>query len=383
MKLNRSQARLVATDSSATCIMRSVSRRSFLRRLWFAAAAIGSEKLVFQTLLRDNTLMAEAAELSREAVTIDLHCHPNDLPSSYFPAPDPDLVENMQAGRLDNGVFAARGDYPLIKRDAAGRRYDARKPQPGELFRRCTEQLDPLIEATKKIKLTLARSPTDIIQAKKAGSPSALLAIEGGDPLEGDLSRVQVFFDRGVRVLQLMHYRINEIGDIQTDYPRHNGLTGFGREVVREMNKLGMVVDTAHCSPDTLAGVLAESRFPVIFAHTGAYAQRKLGRHLQDKDMRAIANKGGIVGIWPYLGRRDTFESFLKDIDSTQQLIGSEHVGVATDLFGLDNHTAIPTHKEFALIPAALLKRGYTDAAVEKIVGANFLHLFRDVTENH
>src|SRR6185295_5376250 len=119
----------------------------------------------------------------------------------------------------------------------------------------CTEQLDPLIEATKKIKLTLARSPTDIIQAKKAGSPSALLAIEGGDPLEGDLSRVQVFFDRGVRVLQLMHYRINEIGDIQTDYPRHNGLTGFGREVVREMNKLGMVVDTAHCSPDTLAGV--------------------------------------------------------------------------------------------------------------------------------
>ncbi len=354
-----------------------------MRGLLCTAAALASDRLLFHTLLRDDTLMAEAAELSREAVTVDLHCHPADLPSSYFPGPDPDLGANMRAGGLDAGVFAARGDYPLIRRDAAGRRYEARKPRPGELFARCTEQLDPLIEAAGKIKLALARSPADIVAAKKAGAPAALLAVEGGDPLEGDIARVKVFFDRGVRVLQLLHYRINEIGDIQTADPRHNGLTGFGREVVREMNRLGMVIDTAHGSPDTLAGVLAESRLPVIFSHTGAYALRQLGRHLQDKDMRAIASQGGIIGIWPYLGRRDTFESFLENIDYAQKLIGADHVGVATDLFGLDNHTAIPTHKEFALIPAALLKRGYADGAVEKIIGGNFLRLFRDVTKNH
>jgi membrane dipeptidase len=142
-----------------------------------------------------------------------------------------------------------------------------------------------------------------------------------------------------------MHYRINEIGDIQTAPPQHNGLTAFGHEVVREMNKLGMVIDTAHSSPDTLAGVLAESRVPVIFSHTGAYALRPLSRHLGDKEMHAIAARDGIVGIWPNLRRRDRFETFLKDIDYAQKLIGADHVGIGTDLFGLDNHTAI-THPQ-------------------------------------
>jgi membrane dipeptidase len=206
-----------------------------------------------------------------------------------------------------------------------------------------------------------------------------VLAIEGSDPLEGDLARVKLFYDRGVRVLQLVHYRINEIGDIQTENPQHNGLTSFGRGVVREMNKLGMVIDTAHCSSETLDGVLSESKAPVIFSHTGVYTLRALGRHLADKELRAIAAKGGVIGIWPHLRRRDTFDSFLKDIDYVQKLIGADHVGIATDLFGLDTHTAIPTHKEFALIPAALLKRGYTDGAVEKIIGGNFMRLFREV----
>ncbi len=144
------------------------------------------------------------------------------------------------------------------------------------------------------------------------------------------------------------------------------------------MNKLGMVIDMAHSSPDTLAGVLAESRVPVIFSHTGAYALRPLSRHLGDKEMHAIATKGGVVGIWPNLRRRDGFDTFLKDIDYAQMLIGADHVGIGTDLFGLDN-SAIPSHKEFALIPAAPLKRGYSDGLVGKIVGENFMRLFRAV----
>lgn len=160
---------------------------------------------------------------------------------------------------------------------------------------------------------------------------------------------------------------------------RHHGLTSFGREVVREMNKLGMVIDTAHCSADTLAGVLSESRAPLIFSHTGAHALRPIARHLQDHEMRVIAAKGGVIGIWPSLRRRGTFENFLENIDYARQLAGDDHVGVGTDLFGLRGQTAIPTHKEFALIPAALLKRGYSDTAVAKIVGENFMRLFRDV----
>jgi membrane dipeptidase len=357
----------------------SISRRRFFRLLATGIAGMSIDAALLRSLLSDKTLLAEAAEISKEAITVDLHCHPNALAGPHFPRLDPDVPPNMKDGGLDAGLFAARGDYPLIRRDPAGRRYEGRKPRAGELLRRSTEQLDRILEAIKDGKLALGRSPAEIIEAKKSGAPCAVLAIEGSDPLEGDLARVKLFYDRGVRVLQLVHYRINEIGDIQTENPQHNGLTSFGRGVVREMNKLGMVIDTAHCSAETLDGVLSESKAPVIFSHTGVYALRPLGRHLADKELRAIAAKGGVIGIWPHLRRRDTFDSFLKDIDYVQKLIGADHVGIGTDLFGLDTHTAIPTHKEFALIPAALLQRGYTDGAVGKIIGGNFMRLFREV----
>jgi membrane dipeptidase len=344
------------------------------------AALIAS--FVPRSLLGDKLLLAEAAELSREIITVDLHCHPNALAGPHFPALDPSVPKNMKAGGLDAGLFAARGDYPLIRRDPTGRRYQARDPRPGELLRRTTEQLDGIAAALKESEFILARSPADILRAKKSGVPAAVLALEGSDPLEGEIARVKLFYDRGVRVLQLMHYRINEIGDIQTAEPRHNGLTDFGREVVRAMNKLGMIIDLAHCSPDTIAGVLFESRAAAICSHTGVYELRRLTRHLHDKELRAIAAKGGIIGIWPHLRRRDSFENMLKEIDYVRKLVGDDHVGIATDLFGLRGHTAIPTHKEFALVPAALLKRGYSDSAVAKIVGENFIRLFRAVSSS-
>ncbi len=306
-----------------------LSRRRFLSRLFPAVASAGIAPSLLRYLLDQRELLAEAAELSREAVTVDLHCHPNRLSGLEL---DPAVPENMKAGRLDAGVFAVRGDYPVIRRDSSGRRYESRQPKSGELFQKSREQLDKIIESIKAGKLVLAQSPAEVLEAKKKGSPCAILSTEGSDPLEGDLSRVKFFYDRGLRVLQLVHYRINEIGDIQTEKPRHKGLTPFGRDVVKEMNKLGMVIDTAHCSSDTLAGVLVESRHPVMFSHTGSYTLRKIPRHLEDKDMQAIAKKGGIVGVWPVLRRRETFETFLKEVDYVKNLVGPDHVGIGTDL---------------------------------------------------
>jgi len=354
-----------------------LSRRQFIRAL-LASVAIEPG---LRALLGDKPLLAEAAELSREAVTIDLHCHPNALGGPYFPRLDPEVPANMKAGGLDCGLFAMRGDYPLIRRDPSGQRYEQRQPKPGELFRRTTEQLDDVIEATRSGGLALARSPAEILAAKKAGLPCAMLTLEGSDPLEGEIARIKFFYERGVRVLQLMHYRFNEIGDIQTAPPRHNGLTPFGREVVREMNRLGMLIDTAHSSPATLYGVLAESRQPVICSHTGPRALRKIPRHLDDQDMRAIADKGGVVGIWPLIRRNESFENYLAAIDYVKRRIGIDHVGIGTDLYGLRSATAIPSHKAFALIPAGLLKRGYRESEVVKIVGGNCMKVLDQVKE--
>jgi membrane dipeptidase len=334
------------------------------------------------SLLRENRLLAEAAELLKAAVTVDLHCHPNKISAANFPDVDANLSANMKTGGVDAGLFVVRGDLGVIRRDASGRRYEYRKAASGELFRKTQEQLKAIESATGAEKLLLARSPGDIFAAKKRGSPCAIPAIEGGDPLEGDIARVQFFYDRGVRVLQLVHYRINEIGDIQTEKARHNGLTSFGREVVKEMNRLGMVVDTAHCSPETVNGVVKESRHPVVFSHTGAKALRNFSRHLDDATIQTIAKKDGLIGIWPLRRRADTFETFLLDIDHVKNLAGAEHVGIGTDLFGLRDATFIPTHKEFALIPAALLKRGYSEADVEKIIGGNFMRLFQQIAQD-
>lgn len=354
-----------------------LSRRQFIRAL-LASVAIEPG---LRALLGDKPLLAEAAELSREAVTIDLHCHPNALGGPYFPRLDPEVPANMKAGGLDCGLFAMRGDYPLIRRDPSGQRYEQRQPKPGELFRRTTEQLDDVIEATRSGGLALARSPAEILAAKRAGLPCAMLTLEGSDPLEGEIARIKFFYERGVRVLQLMHYRFNEIGDIQTAPPRHNGLTPFGREVVREMNRLGMLIDTAHSSPATLYGVLAESRQPVICSHTGPRALRKIPRHLDDQNMRAIADKGGVVGIWPLIRRNESFENYLAAIDYVKKTIGVDHVGIGTDLYGLRSATAIPSHKAFALIPAGLLKRGYRESEVVKIVGGNCMKVLDQVKE--
>jgi membrane dipeptidase len=359
--------------------LQSQSRRQFLCRLFPAIASATAAPSLLRYLLTQQTLLAEAAELSRRAVTVDLHCHATKRSGLDL---DSDVPENMKAGRLDAGVFAVRGDYPIIATDHSGRYYELRQPRAGELFQKSQEQVDKIMAMIKTGKLALAHSPAEVLEFKKKDVPCAILSIEGSDPLEDDLSRVKFFYDLGLRVLQLVHYRINEIGDIQTEEPRYKGLTPFGRDVVKEMNKLGMVIDTAHCSSDTLAVVLAESRYPLMFSHTGSYALRKIPRHLQDKDMQAIAKKGGVIGIWPLLRRRETFETFLKEVDYVKNLVGADNVGIGTDLYGLADETAIPTHKEFALIPAGLLNRGYAESDVTKIVGGNFMRLFREVTEN-
>jgi membrane dipeptidase len=361
---------------------RLLSRRRFLSTLLAGAATAYAAPSLLDCFRGEASLIAEAAELSREAITVDLHCHPNLGGSRKLADFDSAVPDNMRAGGLDAGVFAVRGDHGTIRRNSSGRYAEYRKAEPGELFQGSQDQLDKVLKAVKAGSIGLVQSPADIVEKKNKGLPCAVLAIEGSDPLEGDLSRVKFFYDIGVRVLQLMHYRINEIGDIQTEDPRHKGLTAFGRDVVKEMNKLGMVIDVAHASSDTLSGVLAASQHPVICSHTGAYALRTNARHLENKDMTAIAKKGGVIGVWPLLRRRDNFQTYLRELDYVKNLVGADHVGIGTDLFGIASETAIPTHKEFALIPAGLLSRGYSETDVVKIVGGNFMRVFREVAQS-
>lgn len=220
-----------------------------------------------------------------------------------------------------------------------------------------------------------------VIAFKRKGSPCVILSHEGADALEGNLSRVRFFYERGLRVLQLLHNRVNELGDVQTEPSEHGGLTAFGRDVVREMNRLGMIVDLAHASSDTVQGVLAESRYPVVDSHTRPSALRQGARFRSDDEIRSVAKRGGVIGVLPVSLKDETFDSLLKDIDYVVSVAGVDHVGIGTDLNGLGVNTVIPTHKEFALIPAGLLARGYAERDVAKIIGGNFMRVFLAVTQ--
>jgi membrane dipeptidase len=372
------EATLLAGTRSPAKAEKAPSRRAFLRAILATFAGAQLDPLI-RAMLHDKTLIAEAAELSGAAITVDLHCHANSSRGRTLAEFDSEIPDNMRGGGLDAGVFAVRGDHGTLRRSPTGHYTESRKPAVGVLFQSSQDQLDKVLKAIKAGKIGLAKSPTEVVEAKKNRQPCAVLAIEGSDPLEGDLSRVNFFYDLGVRVLQLMHYRINEVGDIMTEAPHHKGLTTFGQDVVKEMNKLGMVIDVAHASPETVGGVLGASRHPVICSHTGAYALRTNSRHLEDKDMTAISKKGGVIGVWPLLRRRDNFQTYIRELDYVKNLVGADHVGIGTDLFGIASETAIPTHKEFALVPAALLSRGYRETDVEKIVGGNFMRVFREV----
>jgi membrane dipeptidase len=288
----------------------------------------------------------------------------------------------MQAGKLDAALFSLTTDRPVIQGDpqrGGGRQY--REPEPGELFRDAQSRFE---KARSQIEGMIAFSPSEVVAFKKKERPCAILAHEGADALEGNLSRVKLFYDWGVRSLQFVHFRINELGDVQTEAPKHQGLTPFGRDVVKEMNRLGMIIDVSHAHAETVHGILAESRHPVMDSHTRPATRFQALRARSDGELRAIAQKGGVIGMWPQ-GREDrgqTFDDFLQDIDYVKALVGIEHIGIGTDLNGVRTWTKIRTHKEFALIPAGLLARGYSESDITKITGGNFMRIFRDVTEN-
>src|ERR1700688_492470 len=163
---------------------------------------------------------------------------------------DTSVLATMRQAGVAAAVVAAIADIPVIRRDPDTKRLSKiRDPEPGECLAATHGYLDSFSNAGMRI----AREPDQIFP----GDPALVLAIEGCDFLEGDLDRLDAMEARGVRSIQLTHYLVNETGDIQTAAPVHGGLTAFGAEVVRRMNKLGIILDVAHCSQDTVKDVAA------------------------------------------------------------------------------------------------------------------------------
>lgn len=276
----------------------------------------------------------------------------------------------------------------------------------------------------------IALSPDDAYEHKLNGKHSIFIGLENGFPLEYDISRVQEFYDRGARYIGLSHTRNNQICDSSTD-PNgyiHNGLSEFGREVVREMNRIGMMIDVSHISDQAFFDVLEISEHPVVATHSNARTVCDHPRNLSDEMLKAMAENGGVVQVtflpsyvkqitqkpeviearravrekynnfqglseeemavawaaWEdinhkYPVRLPTVSDFVDHIDYIVDLIGIDHVGIGSDFDGGGVLEDCFDVSEMKNITAELLERNYSWEAIEKIWGGNFMRVFREV----
>jgi len=227
-------------------------------------------------------------------------------------------------------------------------------------------------------------SAADLDLAARAGRTAVLLGCEGGDFLEGDLRRLEEARAVGLTVLTLVHYRVSEIGDVQTEAPVHDGLSRFGRDVVAECNRLGIVIDCAHASFATTMAVLEASSQPVMISHG------QLGypgpdssdtghpRLMTAQHAAAVAEAGGLVGAWPCGITSRSLADFGTEILRLAEAAGPGHVAIGTDLDG-NYRPVLTSYDQFDDLAGLLRDRGLPPDRVGQILGGNALDLLNSV----
>ena len=307
-----------------------MNRRQVLKRL-------GAFSIVSAPLLGQGT---EAVSFLSQHPAFDLHCHPGALHHRGMPDYTGDqaftqTTSDMRAGGLTAAFFSIVGDTSLLTRDAKGIVVSNRKLSEGEAWANCERQLETFDELAKRENIGVATSTMQMQELRKRAEIAAFLSCEGGHGLEGRLDRLDDLYARRVRSVQLAHYAQNTLGDVQTQAPVYNGLSAFGRDVVRRMNHLGMIVDVAHASFLTVKATVDITTAPIMLSHS--HLQSNTSPHprlITVEHAQLVSSTGGLIGAWPSGFANRTFADF---VDQTMRLIdavGVDHVGLGTDMDG-------------------------------------------------
>lgn len=238
----------------------------------------------------------------------------------------------------------------------------------------------------------MAQTADDVERIAKQGKIASMLGVEGGHSIENSLQNLKRFYDLGVRYMTLTHSRTLSWADSATDKATANGLSPFGEEVIREMNRLGMLVDLSHVSPDTMKAALKVTQAPVIFSHSSARAICDHPRNVPDDVLRELPKNGGVVMINFFSGFIVPMDQQKQDpkargnvslvVDHIEHIIktaGIDHVGIGSDYDGI-NRTPIGLEDVscYPAITQELVKRGYDEKAIHKILGGNVLRVLRE-----
>jgi dihydroorotase len=319
-------------------------------------------------------------------VFADVHAHPSRFHRANIERIGADEIARYQRGLIDlvvcnissdaayHGGYTAR-DGSSPKRLQGNDRYPL---SPGQAFAFTLDRLAVLEATVATGDAVLASDPETALAAKRKGKLALLFALEGADGLEGRLEHLRELHRRGVRLVQLMHFLDNDIGSNQTAPYEARGLTPFGRDLIREANRLGIVIDLAHANTQTITDALAVSSQPMLFSHTGVKALHKADRYLTDDEITAIAAKGGVIGIWP-AAVFETPAGMIRHIDHVKRLVGIDHLAIGSDLRGMSYLPAFGEEANFRAIIDGLLAAGYSDEEIGKVMGGNFFRVWQQV----
>jgi membrane dipeptidase len=350
-----------------------------------------------------------------------------------------DTTQRFLDGKFDLGERFTTGsiDVPRMKEGGLGAIFFSiwipSKITGPEAVHRALEQIDAVREQVRKHPqdLMLATTASEVREAHKNHQIAALIGVEGGHMIDSDLAVLRTYAALGVRYMTLTHSGNDEWADSSTDKPVHNGLTDFGKDVVREMNRLGVMVDISHVSDKTFADALAVSKAPMIASHSSCRAICDAPRNMTDDMMKALAAKGGVIQINYHVGflsqefrdaekadpkinaaieqevnkrcgdneacqllegdklTREAVEQgklprvdaskIIEHIDHAVKVAGIDHVGLGSDFDGANMPYGMEDATKLPYITDALLKKGYSDGDVKKILGENTLRVMSEV----
>jgi membrane dipeptidase len=309
--------------------------------------------------------------LLASTVTADIHTHAGWVHREK--APYAPIAAPMLAGRMSVISLAIVSDSGTLRVTQDGRIYSYRDPQDGELYRRSQQSFERMQGLLERENMSVVRTADDL-RPLGQGRPAALVAAEGADFLDTDLDRIDEAYQRyTLRHLQLTHYRVNALGDIQTVSSVHGGLTPFGADVIRRCNQLGVVVDVAHGTYDLVKRAAEVATRPLVLSHTSLVDNPPpFTRRISPDHARVIAGTGGVIGVWPPAGYFHDMHGYAAGIARMVDIAGIEHVGIGTDQLGLTGPSVFDTYEKLPEVAQALLATGFSTDEAAKILGGNF-----------
>jgi len=374
----------------------------------------------------DPALIERARKLLDQVPLVDGH---NDLAWEYRKR-EQNHLDRIDL-RADTSTLTPplHTDIPRLRRGGVGGQFwSVYVPVeiPGaDAIQAVLEQIDDVRRLAERYPETfeVARTADDVVRIHKTGRIASLIGMEGGHSIHNSLATLRQLYEAGARYMTITHSKNTDWADSATDEPKHGGLTRFGEEVVREMNRLGMLVDLSHVSPETMKKALAVSAAPVIFSHSSARALVDHPRNVPDDVLRLLPRNGGVVmvtfvpsfvsevvrewnsqhdgeearlkALYPgdpermkrelddwqrqHVAPRAMLEQVADHVEHVRDVAGIDHVGIGSDFDGI---TSVPLGLEgvgdYPALFAELLRRGWADDDIKKLAGLNVLRVFHD-----